>query len=83
MMETLFAEVYPDYAPLRTSVRHIAANRFAAAALLPRSDFEKKAYYTGFNVVELSRLYSKSCSQVLLRMGEVLAGEAIHVCSPL
>jgi len=74
MMETLFAEVQPDYAPLRTSARHIAANRFATAVLLPRSDFENKVYDTGLNVVELSRLYSKSCSQVLLRMGEVLQG---------
>ena len=74
MMETFFAEVHLDYAPLRTSARHIAANRFAAAVLLPRSDFQKKIYDTGFNVIELSRLYSKSCSQVLLRMGEVLQG---------
>jgi len=75
IMETLFAEVYPDYTPLRTSARHIAANRFAAAVLLPRPDFEKKIYDTGFNMIELSRLYSKSCSQVLLRMGEVLQGK--------
>jgi hypothetical protein len=75
MMETLFAEVQPDYSPLRTSARHIAANRFASAVLLPRSDFENRIYDTGFNVVELSRLYSKSCSQVLLRMGEVLQGK--------
>lgn len=75
MMETLFAEVQPDYMPLRTNARHIAANRFAAAVLLPRADFEKKIYDSGFDVVELSRLYSKSCSQVLLRMGEVLEGK--------
>lgn len=75
MMETLFAEVQPDYSPLKTSARHIAANRFAAAVLLPRSDFVQKIYDTGFNVIELSRLYSKSCSQVLLRMGEVLHGK--------
>jgi IrrE N-terminal-like domain len=75
MMETLFTEVQPDYTPLRTSARHIAANRFAAAVLLPRVDFEKKIYDSGFDVVELSRLYSKSCSQVLLRMGEVLQGK--------
>lgn len=74
-VETLFAEVQPDYVPLRTSARHIAANRFAAAVLLPGSDFEKRIYNTGFNVIELSRLYSKSCSQVLLRMGEVLQGK--------
>jgi hypothetical protein len=29
MMEILFTEVQPDYMPLRTSARHIAANRFA------------------------------------------------------
>jgi len=75
MMETMFAEVQPEYSPLRTSARHIAANQFAAAVLLPRSDFESKIYDTGFSVVELSRLYSKSCSQVLLRMGEVLQGK--------
>jgi len=74
MMEMLFAEVRPGYTPLRTSARHMATNRFAAAVLLPRSDFESKIYDTGFDVVELSRLYSKSCSQVLLRMGEVLQG---------
>ena len=75
MMETLFMEVHSDYTPLRTNARHIAANRFATAVLLPKSDFENKIYDTGFNVVELSRLYSKSCSQVLLRMGEVLQGK--------
>ena len=75
MMETLFAEVQPNYAPLRTSARHIAANRFAAAVLLPSSDFESKIYDTGFNIIELSKLFSKSCSQVLLRMGEVLQGK--------
>jgi len=74
MMEALFAEVQPSYAPLRTSARHIAANHFAAAVLLPASDFQKKIYDTGFNVIELSTLYSKSCSQVLLRMGEVMQG---------
>ncbi len=74
MMETLFMEVHSDYTPLRTNARHIAANRFATAVLLPKSDFENKIYDTGFNVVELSKLYSKSCSQVLLRMGEVLQG---------
>ena len=74
MMETLFAEIQPSYAPLRTNARHIAANRFAAAVLLPALDFENKLYDTGFNVIELSTLYSKSCSQVLLRMGEVLQG---------
>lgn len=54
---------------------HVAANMFAAAVLLPRDEFREKVYETGLDVVALSRLYSKSCSQVLLRMGEVLQGE--------
>ncbi len=41
---------------------------------MPRLSFESKIYDTGLDVVELSRLYSKSCSQVLLRMGELLRG---------
>ena len=42
--------------------------------LLPAKEFRAKIYETGFDVVALSRFYSKSCSQVLLRMGEVLQG---------
>lgn len=75
MMETLFAEVHPDYMPLRTSARHIAANKFASAVLLPEESFKGKVYQTGLDVIALARNYSKSCSQVLLRMGEVLQGE--------
>ncbi len=75
MMETLFVEVNPGYEPLRTSARHTVANRFATAVLLPSPEFRKRAYETGLDVVELARLYSKSCSQVLLRMGEVLQGQ--------
>jgi len=74
MMETMFVEVQPGYAPLRTSARHIAANRFASAVLLPEQDFRSKVYETGLDIIALSRMYSKSCSQVLLRMGEVLQG---------
>jgi hypothetical protein len=75
MMETLFTEGKPDYEPLRTNARHLAANRFASAVLLPRNLFTAKVYETGFDVIELAHLYSKSCPQVLLRMGEVLTGK--------
>ncbi|MEN8615481.1 ImmA/IrrE family metallo-endopeptidase [Dehalogenimonas sp. THU2] len=75
MMETLFAEADPSYDALRTSARHLAANRFATAVLLPRDDFIKKVYETGLDVIELASFHSKSCAQVLLRMGEVLQGK--------
>lgn len=74
MIEPEFAELCPGYEPLRTIAVHNAANRFATAVLLPRDDFQKKVYESGFDVIALSRLYAKSCSQVLLRMGEVLQG---------
>ncbi len=74
MMEKLFAGVNPSYVPLRTNARHIAANKFASAVLLPEKDFRGKVYDTGLDVIALARLYSKSCAQVLLRMGEVLQG---------
>ena len=74
MMETLFAEVNPNYMPLRTIARHIAANKFASAVLLPEESFRGRVYETGLDIIALARLYSKSCSQVLLRMGEVLLG---------
>lgn len=75
MIEPVFAEVCLDYDPLRTSAVHMAANRFATAVLLPKDEFREKVYETGFDVIALSKLYSKSCSQVLLRMGEVLQGK--------
>ena len=75
MIEPIFTEVCPGYEPLRTIAIHLAANSFATAVLLPRDEFEKKVYETGFDVIALSELYSKSCSQVLLRMGEVLQGK--------
>ena len=75
MMETLFCEVNPNYIPLKTSARHLAANQFATAVLLPKSSFTAKVYETGLDIIELSSQYSKSCSQVLLRMGEVLQGK--------
>jgi len=75
MIEPIFTEVCPGYEPLRTIAIHLAANSFATAVLLPRDEFERKVYKTGFDVIALSELYSKSCSQVLLRMGEVLRGK--------
>lgn len=86
MIEPVFAEVCLDYSPLRTNAVHIAANKFATAVLLPRDEFTSKVYETGFDAIALSRLYSKSCSQVLLRMGEVLHGRiffysALYECS--
>jgi len=75
MMETLFTEVNPTYIPLKTKARHLAANQFATAVLLPRSSFSAKLFATGLDIIELSNQYSKSCSQVLLRMGEVLQGK--------
>jgi len=74
MIEPVFAELCSDYSALRTSALHLAANKFATAVLLPKDAFRDKVYETGFDVVALSKLYAKSCSQVLLRMGEVLQG---------
>ena len=75
MIEPVFAEVCPSYEPLRTIAVHLAANSFATAVLLPGNEFEEKVYETGFDVIALSGIFSKSCSQVLLRMGEVLRGK--------
>lgn len=75
MMETVFGQVDPDYEPLRTSARHIAANQFASAVLLPKEKFKQSVYDTGLDVVALTKMYAKSASQVLLRMGEVLKEE--------
>ncbi|KTB47862.1 protein of unknown function (DUF955) [Dehalogenimonas alkenigignens] len=74
MMETVFGQIQPGYEALRTSARHIAANRFASAVLLPEDEFRERVYQTGFDVISLSRIYSKSYSQILLRMGEVFEG---------
>ncbi len=74
MIEPVFAELCTDYSLLRTNAVHLAANKFATAVLLPTDEFRDKVYETGFDVIALSKLYSKSCSQVLLRMGEVLQG---------
>ena len=75
MMERIFPEVCPGYHPLRTLATHLAANRFATAVLLPRESFERKVYETGLDVIALADFHQKSCSQVLLRMGEVLQGK--------
>ena len=85
MVEPTFAEVCPGYEP-RSDV-HVAANRFAAAVLLPRKTFINKLFQTGLDVFELAAHYSKSSSQVLLRMGEVLKGKyffygALYECDP-
>lgn len=76
MMEPVFSQVSPGYEPLRTLALHRAANSFATAVLLPAEEFEKRVRETGFDPVALSRRYAKSCSQVLLRMGEVMRGRA-------
>ena len=75
IMESLFIEVNPTYIPLKTRARHLAANQFATAVLLPQSSFITKVFDAGLDIIELSNQYSKSCSQVLLRMGEVLHGK--------
>lgn len=75
IIETVFVEIHPSYQPLRTNARHIAANKFASAVLLPQKSFTDDLYNTGLDVIELAKLYSKSCSQVLLRIGEVLQGK--------
>ena len=74
-MERAFPRVCHDYSPLKTSTLHVAANKFATAVLLPRESFTRKVYETGFDVIDLANYYSKNCSQVLLRIGEVLQGE--------
>ncbi|MFC2005648.1 hypothetical protein ACFLVG_01645 [Chloroflexota bacterium] len=75
MIEPVFTEICPDYESLRTIAVHLAANRFATAVLLPKESFRDKAYETGLDVIALSKYYYKSCSQVLLRMGEVFHGK--------
>jgi len=75
MMEPIFVELSPSYQPLRTIALHQAANRFAAAVLLPREPFREKVYETGLDLVALRELYRKSYTQLLIRMGEVLQGE--------
>jgi len=75
IMESIFPSLCRDYKTLKTNAKHFAANRFATAVLLPEESFTKKIYETGFDVIELANHYSKSCSQVLLRIGEVLQGK--------
>jgi len=75
IMERTFPTVSRNYRPLRTNARHYAANRFAAAVLLPRVSFRDRVYDAGLDVIELANRYLKSCSQVLLRIGEVLQGK--------
>jgi hypothetical protein len=75
IMEGIFPSVCRDYRSLKTSAKHYAANKFATAVLLPEGSFTRKVYETGFDVIGLAAFYSKSCSQVLLRIGEVLQGK--------
>ncbi len=75
IMETYFAELQYGYAPLRTSAVHNEANRFAGAVLLPYEQFKRKVLETGLDVLALCDLYSKSCSQIIIRMAEVLRGD--------
>ena len=75
IMEGIFPTIYREYKPLKTNGKHLAANRFATAVLLPEDSFTQKVYETGFDVIEIANYYSKSCSQVLLRIGEVLQGK--------
>jgi len=60
MMETLFCEDNPTYIPLKTSARHLAANQFATAVLLPLLSFTAKVYDTGLDIIELSSQYSRA-----------------------
>lgn len=75
IMEGIFPTVCREYTPLKTTAKHYAANKFATAVLLPEKSFTKKVYETGFDIIGLANFYSKSCSQVLLRIGEVLQGK--------
>jgi hypothetical protein len=75
MMEPIFSRLCAGYRPLRTSAVHRAANRFAAALLLPREEYKKKVYRTGFDVLALGELYPRAYSQLLLRIAEVIDGE--------
>ncbi|MBN2076857.1 MAG: ImmA/IrrE family metallo-endopeptidase [Dehalococcoidales bacterium] len=72
MMEPYFEEISQFCIPLDEYQRHIAANQFASAVLLPGSEFLKNAHVTGLDIVKLAKDYSKSYAQVLLRLGEVI-----------
>jgi hypothetical protein len=74
-MEDIFPGVCRNYRPLKTRGKHYAANKFAAAVLLPGESFTTEVYENGFDVIELANFYSKSCSQVLPRIGEVMEGK--------
>ena len=79
MLETHFQNTYPGYKPTKNP--HLAANKFATAVLLPKEDFLENVYATGLDIIALSQIYKKSCSQVLLRMGEVSARQAVLLWS--
>jgi len=71
IMESIFPSLCREYRPLKYAAKHYAANQFATAVLLPEESFTEKVYETGFDVIEMANSYSKSCSQVLLRIGEI------------
>lgn len=75
IMERCFVEIENGYAPLRTTALDKEANRFAGAVLLPYAEFRKKALEAGLDVVHLRDLYRKSCSQLIIRIAEVLHGD--------
>ena len=81
IMEGIFPSLCRDYKPLKTKAKHYAANKFATAVLLPEEGFTRKVYETGFDIIDLADQYSKSCSQVLLRIGEVLQGKLFFYAS--
>jgi hypothetical protein len=78
LMEHVFSEICPGYQPLRTLAVHNAANRFAAAVLLPRDEFRDKVFETGFDIVALGELYWKSCAQIIIRIAEVFQGDIFY-----
>jgi len=75
MIEPVFAQTCRDYEQLRTIAVHRAANSFATSVLLPRDAFKAAVYKMGLDIVGLANLYRKSCTQILLRMEEVLQSE--------
>lgn len=78
LMETHFADLQPGYAPLRTSAVHNEANKFAGAVLLPREEFKRMALKTGLDAIALRDHYQKSCSQMIIRIAEVMQGDMFY-----
>jgi len=78
LMETHFADLQPDYSPLRTSAVHNEANRFAGAVLLPREEFKRMALKTGLDARALADHYSKSYAQMIIRIAEVMQRDMFY-----